>query len=196
MASDAGPLLRSERLLLRPLTARDDDLGAALLMDAAVMEHIGGAMTQEKFEREMAVATRRCAGGAIGIWCVLDGRTQEKLGTGVLLPLPVEELDTNWDLVAGDELPDAEIEVGYLFKPSAWGKGYATEVCRRLLRFAFEETALTEVVACTSAANAASQNVLRKAGLRDVGLRRAYGGDYPGFRITRAEWLGRRAARA
>lgn len=183
-------MLRTERLLLRPLTKNDEDLGRALLMAPAVMEHLGGAYTEARLLKEMEIATRRGAGGAIGVWCVLDGETDEKLGTGVLLPLPTEEDDTNWDLVSGEALPDAEIEVGYLLKESAWGKGYATEICRRLVRFAFEETALEEVVAITSPTNDASQNVLRKAGLRDVGMRRAYASLCPGFKITREQWLG------
>lgn len=190
MNADAGPVLRSERLLLRPLTAADEDLGRALLMDPEVMEHLGGAYTEERLLREMAVATRRCAQGAIGVWCVLDFESDQKLGTGVLLPLPIEEDDTNWNLVAGEALPDVEIEVGYLLKTSAWGKGFATEICRRLVRFAFEGTALEEVVACTGPNNVASQRVLRKAGLSGVGMRKAYASIYPGFRITRKEWLG------
>ena len=87
------------------------------------------------------------AGGCIGIWTVINRLTQEKLGSALLLPLPIDEEDTQWDLIQGDDLPDAEIEIGFLFKRSAWGKGYATEACSRLVRFAFEKTPLTEVVA-------------------------------------------------
>ncbi len=182
--------LESERLLLRPLDEADIDLGYELLMDPAVMKYVGGeAYTRERVESESRVVVRRGGGGCIGIWCVTDKATGEKLGTGVLLPLPIEEKDTDWDLVEGEALPDAEIEVGYLLKPSAWGKGYATEACKRLLRFAFEDTPLTDIVAVTATENAASQHVLRKSGLRATGVRRAYGGDCPGFRVTKAEWL-------
>ena len=48
---------------------------------------------------------------------------------------------------------------------------------------------LEEVVACTDPENHASQHVLKKSGLRDVGLRRAYGAQIPGFEVTRREWL-------
>lgn len=58
----------------------------------------------------------------------------------------IDAEDTQWELLQGNDLPDGEIEIGYLFKRSTWGKGVATEACRRLLRFAFEETPLTEVV--------------------------------------------------
>ncbi len=88
-----------------------------------------------------------------------------------------------------EELPQQDIEVGYHLKPSAWGKGYATETAAALLEFAFEETALDRVLAVTGLSNHASQNVLRKAGLKDTGLRRAYGERLPGFEITTSEWL-------
>ena len=183
-------ILDSERLRLRPLVADDLDLGLELLTDAYVMRYVGGEpYSRERVLREMEVAVRRGGGGCIGVWCVTDKVTGEKLGTGILLPLPVEEKDTNWDLVQEDRFPDAEIEVGYLLKPSAWGKGYATEVCKRLLQFAFEETPLTEVVAVTAPPNLPSQRVLMKSGLRAEGQRRAYAGDCPGFRITRDAWL-------
>lgn len=181
--------LTTERLLLRPLAMEDADLGLETLGDPEVMKYFGTPYTPQQVHDQMPVFVRRCAGGRIGIWCVADMATGEKLGTAVLLPLPIEERDTNWDLVQGDALPDAEIEVGYTFKTSAWGKGYATEACRRMLRFAFEDAGLAEVVAVTAPENSVSQKVLRKSGLRYEGTRRAYSYDCPGFRITRRQWL-------
>ena len=73
--------------------------------------------------------------------------------------------------------------------PNPWGKGYATEACKRLLRFAFEETPLKEVVATIDPENTASQRVLEKSGLIYEGMRRAYAVQCPGFRLTREQWL-------
>ena len=184
----------SERLLLRPLAETDWDLGIELLTDPAVMKYVGGAVTRERVMEQMPVVTRRCAGGSIGIWCVIEKATEQKLGTSVLLPLPIEEDDTNWDLVAGDDLPDCEIEIGYILRPSVWGKGYATEAATRLLKFAFEETPLEEIVATTDTGNTASQRVLEKCGLVSEGLRRAYAQQSLGFRITRRQWVARNQA--
>ena len=91
--------------------------------------------------------------------------------------------------MVGDDLPDCEIEIGYILKKSAWGKGYATEATNRLLKFAFEETPLEELVATTDLENIASQRVLEKCGLVYEGMRRAYAEECPGFRITRQQWL-------
>ncbi len=181
--------LFTDRLLLRPLRLEDVDLGIEMFTDPEVVRYVGGMQTVDKIRVEMPLYVKRCGGGCIGIWCVLDKETSEKLGTCVLLPMPIDEDDTNWDLVEGPDIPDCEIEVGYILKPSAWGKGYATEICKRLLKFAFEETPLEEVVACTDENNDKSQHVLIKCGLRSEGKRRAYGEQTPCFRITREQWL-------
>lgn len=181
--------LPSERLLLRPLVATDVDVETEMGTDPEVMKYVGDVETEEQIVRNMPKYTRRCAGGCIGVWCVIEQSTMEKLGTAILLPLPIEEDDTNWDLVVGDDLPDCEIEIGYILKKSAWGKGYATEATNRLLKFAFEETPLEELVATTDPENIASQRVLEKCGLVYEGMRRAYAEECPGFRITRQQWL-------
>ena len=149
---------------------------------------MGGRYSEKQLRDEHHIAMKRCAGGCIGIWVLTRKSDGEKIGTAILLPMPVEEDDTNWDLVTGDEIPDSEIEIGYILKHSAWGKGYATEACKRLIRFAFEETPLTELVATTDHENLASQKVLLKSGLQDEGLVEAYAGKYPGFRITKKQW--------
>ena len=181
--------LQSERLLLRPLSESDLDISVEILTDPEVMKYVAETYTRQQVAEEMPLATKRGGGGCVGIWCVMDRAAGEKFGTAVLLPIPIEEEDTNWDLVGGPDLPDREIEVGYLLKPGAWGKGYATEITRRLLKFAFEETPLEQVVAVTDPHNEASKSVLLKSGLRYEGMRRAYASDCPGYRITRQQWL-------
>jgi len=90
-----------------------------------------------------------------------------------------------------ETIPDRETEVGYILKRSAWGKGYATEACKRMLRFGFEHTPLHEIVACIDPANENSRKVLLKSGLLEEGLIKAYSLEIPGFRITRTKWLAR-----
>ena len=181
--------LKSERLLLRPFAETDSDVAIELFTDPAVIRYVCETYTEQQVVEEMPKYTKRCAGGCIGAWCVVERATQEKLGMAILLPLPIEEDDRNWDLVVGDDVPDCEIEIGYILKKSAWGKGYATEATKRLLKFAFEETPLEELVATTNSENTASQRVLEKSGLVYEGMRRAYAVDCPGYRITRQQWL-------
>ena len=136
--------LLTDRLLLRPLRLDDLDLETEMFTDPEVARYVGGLQTAEEVEADMPTIIKRCGGGCIGVWCVIDRKTAEKLGTGILLPMPIDEDDTNWDLVEGPDIPDCEIEIGYILKQSAWGKGYATETCMRLLAFAFKDTLLMD----------------------------------------------------
>ncbi len=182
-------VLESDRLLLRPLSENDLDVSIAILTDPAVMRYVAETRTEEQVIQEHPATLNRFAGGCVGFWCVIDRRTNEKLGTALLQPLPIDVKGTPWNLVGGEELPDGEVEVGYFLKRSAWGKGYATEACLRLLKFVFEETQLPEIVAITAPGHTASRKVLMKSGLIAEGMRRAYAGQRPGFRITRQQWL-------
>ncbi len=182
-------VLHSERLVLTPYSHDEVDLAVAMFTDPDVLRYAGGPMSEDAILASMPNWTRRGGNGCIGIWCIKAGDNGEKLGSVALLPIPVEEKDTDYSLVVPDTMPDGDIEVGYFLKPSAWGKGYATEACRRIVRFAFEESSLTEVVATFDKGNKGSQRVLEKVGFVSHGMRRCYGVDGVDYRIKRDDWL-------
>ena len=180
--------LHTERLRLTPFVDDDLDLALEMWTDPDVVEYVCDVMTELEIRQEMTNSIKRGGNGGIGIWCVADQSTGEKLGDTYLLPMPIDEDDTDYSLVVMGQMPDADIEIGYFLKRSAWGQGYATEVCKRLLQFAFEEVLLNEVVASVDETNIASRKVLEKCGLLDRGRTRCYGKDSPIYRITRDEW--------
>lgn len=183
--------LYTDRLYLRPYDPSDLDLDIEMATDPEVMEFFGGAVSREDAAAEAVNFTRRCGGGCIGVWTAIDRQTGERLGELFLTPLPIDAEDTEWELVEGDELPEGEIELGFLFRRSVWGRGLATEACRRLLRFAFEETPLSEIAGIIEEGNAASEKVLLKCGFLREGLRRAYAEECHAFRLTRERFLAR-----
>lgn len=180
--------LRTERLRLTPLVADDVDIALELFTDPEVLKYVCDALTEEEVRQEMPDSIKRGGNGGIGIWCVADRKTGEKLGDSYLLPMPIDSDDVDFSLVVMGQMPDADIEVGYFLKPSAWGQGYATEICKRLLQFAFQEVSLHEVVASVDDDNVVSKKVLEKSGLIDRGRTRSYGKDNPIYRVTRDEW--------
>jgi RimJ/RimL family protein N-acetyltransferase len=110
-------------------------------------------------------------------------------------------------MIMTSALPEGDIELGYFLKPSAWGKGYATDIARRLLEFAFRESPLEELVASVHDENLASKKVLEKSGFASVhhenlaskkvleksgfiysGRTLCYGAVTPIYRISRAGW--------
>jgi len=181
-------VLRTERLELRPLTLEDEDLTVALFTDPEVVKYVCDVYTPEDIKDHLPVETERAAGGRIGIWTATRFDTGAKIGTCILLPLPIDTVDTDWSLLVSYRYPDAEIEVGYMLLPDFWGQGYATEICTRLLRFAFEHTSLDEIKAVTDPSDLVSQRVLQKCGLSAEGTRRAYAENCAGCGITRQAW--------
>ena len=88
-------------------------------------------------------------------------------------------------------------ELGYRLRRSAWGRGYATEGARALVRRAFTELGVREVVATTMTVNARSRAVLERAGLRyartvhliwDEPLDGNEQGDVE-YRLRREDWI-------
>lgn len=63
-------------------------------------------------------------------------------------------------------------EIYYKLAPDFWGRGYATEVCKALIKSGFEEFNLHKVEAGVAIGNAASIKVLEKSGMIREGLRR------------------------
>lgn len=184
--------LLTERLSLTPYCHADVDIAITMFTDPEVQKYAGGVIDEDEIRSEMPKWVRRGGNGCIGIWCISDRQSGEKLGTVALLPMPIEEDDTDFDLVIPGQMPVGDVEIGYFLKRSAWGKGYATEVCNRILQMAFEDSPLDEVVATFETGNDASLHVLEKVGFVDCGTRRCYAEDGPDFRITRNAWIQRR----
>jgi RimJ/RimL family protein N-acetyltransferase len=185
--------LETERLVLRRLTRDDLDDLVRLDSDPAVMRYINGgrptpreAMRDDYLPWWLAYYER---GDRWGFWAAIERSTGAFLGWFHLRPNE------------GD--PDDEPELGYRLVASAWGRGYATEGSRALVRKAFEELGARRVYATTMAVNEASSRVMAKAGLRFV---RAFHADWPDripgdehgdveYAVTRDEWAAAPRAR-
>jgi ribosomal-protein-alanine N-acetyltransferase len=64
-----------------------------------------------------------------------------------------------------------EVEINYMFDPTRWGRGYATEAARLFLALGFGTHRFDRMVATTNPANRASEEVLRKVGMRAAGIK-------------------------
>lgn len=60
------------------------------------------------------------------------------------------------------------LNLGYRFDVAAWGKGYATELGRASLEYAFNELIVEDVFAIVRPAHKASISVLEKIGMQHV----------------------------
>jgi RimJ/RimL family protein N-acetyltransferase len=151
--------LETERLVLRRFTEADVDNLFELDRSQEVMHFIpGGAPTPREEIANDILPTfvsyyDRFAG--YGFWAALDKASGEFLGWFHFRPPP--------------GAPSSTAELGYRLRLTAWGKGYATEGVRALIRKGFTDYDVQRVVASTMAAHTASRRVMEKAGLRLVG---------------------------
>jgi RimJ/RimL family protein N-acetyltransferase len=178
--------LETERLILRHFTRADVDLIVDLDSDPDVMRYITGgrATTRSEIEDDMLPAWlgyyERFSG--YGFWATIEKSSGEFIGWFHLRPLPDTPLD--------------EPELGYRFKKSAWGRGYATEGSRALIDHAFRALGASRVYARTMTVNTGSRRVMEKSGLRFV---RTFFGVWPDkiagdehgdveYSLTLSEW--------
>lgn len=92
--------------------------------------------------------------------------------------------------------PADDLELGYRLRRAAWGRGYATEGSRALVRKAFTDLGARRVYAETMFVNTRSRRVMEKAGLSfvrvfheewDEALPGAEHGEVE-YALTRDEW--------
>ena len=172
----AIPVLKTPRLTLRPLE----------LSDAPRLQHLAGARevalntltiphpypdgAAEEWIRKRAVAER-----AEYAFAIDDGQLSGVIGLHV-------------------KRDDDVAEIGYWVGVPFWGRGYATESAREIIRFGFEELALNKVYAGCFTRNPASGAVLRKLGMKHEGTLRQHHkkwGEYVDvdyFAVLRSEW--------
>ena len=119
----------TDRLVLRRFTSADADNLMSLDADPDVMRFITGGIptSREEIRDEVLPAFlgyyRRYEG--YGFWAAIEKETGEFLGWSHFRPRVYA--------AAG------EVELGYRLRKSAWGKGYATEGSRALIRKGFTQ---------------------------------------------------------
>ena len=191
-------MLVTERLVLRQFTAADVDGLLELDGDPAVMRFIS-RRTRSRAEIEAEVLPRLLGYYAryrdFGHWAADTRGDGEFIGWFGLRPVVATGAAmVDW-VDAPASAPTASL--GYRLRRSAWGRGYATEGSRALVRRAFTQLGVEEIVATTMTINTRSRAVMEKAGLRYA---RTVHLDWPDpvdgnelgdveYRLCREDWL-------
>jgi RimJ/RimL family protein N-acetyltransferase len=150
--------LETARLVLRRFTRDDLDDLVELNSDPGVMRFINGGIPTPRNMVERTILPGYLAEYQrhpdFGHWAAIERRSGAFLG---YLGLELEE---------GRARGDAAL--GYRMRSSVWGKGYATEGARAVIRKAFTELGVERVIAVTYEENLASRRVMEKLGMRLV----------------------------
>jgi RimJ/RimL family protein N-acetyltransferase len=154
-------LLETERLILRRFT--EDDAGYLFELDSdpEVMRFLNGGKPTpgEVVENEILPRFLRYDEDrpGFGFWAAVEKAGGEFLGWFSLRPS-----------AEGDARQAA---LGFRLRRAAWGRGYATEGARALIRLGFCELGVERVTATTYEDNLASRRVMEKVGMT---LRRTF----------------------
>jgi RimJ/RimL family protein N-acetyltransferase len=150
--SDAMLPLETERLTLRMLREADLDAYAAMLGDAEVMRYIGDGKPMSRPDAWRSIATM------LGHW--------QLRGYGMLAA--VER--ASGELVGRIGFWNPEgwpgFEVGWILRRAFWGRGYAAEGARAVVKYAFTELQQPQIISVIRPENAASIRVAERIGER------------------------------
>lgn len=185
--------LDTEHLVMRRFTESDVDDLVELHNDPEVMRFLTGGTPIPRSEIEGTTLPAILADyerhDDLGMWAAVERSSGDFVGW---FALTVPE---------GNE-PD-DVELGYRLHRSAWGKGYATEGSRALIRRAFAGGAVRRIFATTMAINLGSRRVMEKSGLAFLRVFHVHFDDpLPGtehgeveYELLRTEWERREARR-
>jgi len=145
-------IIETKRLLLKNYIAEDKKHLIALLTDESVMKHVdSGVFSLEKAEILWTKLLKDFyPQGKDTIWAIFAKDDSRYVGHAAIRPRPTKTED--W-------------EISYMLKTENWGKGFATEIARRLIEYGFDELNLTQVVATIDDDNFGSIKVVEKAGM-------------------------------
>jgi len=154
------PSLETERFLLRPLTP-DDAATVAQLAGSREIAHttisIPHPCSEEQARAWIAAHSGHSAAGNEMVFGVVLKEDAHLIGTVGLRDVNLEH---------------SQAELGFWIGVPFWGRGYATEAARHVIRYAFEQMKLNRVYAHHMVRNPASGQVLEKLGMLREGLLR------------------------
>lgn len=155
---------RTERLVLRESGARDRAAFIELFASPEVGTHLGGPRPRDELERVVP----EVPGRRPGLFVV-------ELGGAVVGTVTFERRGAERP---GHVRPEAgEAELGCMFLPGAWGRGYAAEACAAALDWFADAFPGEPVVLCTRTANGRSMRLAAKLGFTEVERFEEYGAE-------------------
>lgn len=145
-------MIETERLILRLYKPNEKEKFNELFTDESVMKFVDtGVYTSEKAEEMWQKLVYDFYPKVLKtIYGVFTKEKFRYIGHASIRPRPTKKED--W-------------EIGYILKTNAWGKGFATEIARGLIKFGFNKLNLPEVFATIDDDNFDSIKVAEKAGM-------------------------------
>ncbi len=148
-----APPLQTPRLVLRRWRDSDRAPFARMNADPRVMKHFPACLTEEESNLSAARIEAHFELHGFGLFAA------ELRATGAFsgyIGLSVPAFETHFTPC---------VEIGWRLAPEYWNRGLATEGARAVLRYAFEDLRLSEIVSFTVPDNLPSRRVMEKIGM-------------------------------
>lgn len=155
-----GPLLETERLILREISERDFDAVHAYASDPEVVEYVpwGPNTPQDTHDFLARTMTQAVAEPRLDYVFAVELRDSPGMLGSVGLYIRPGDQD--------------QAMLGYAYAREAWGRGIATEAALAMVAMGFDVLGLRRIWAACDPENAGSRGVLEKVGMRVEGLLR------------------------
>jgi RimJ/RimL family protein N-acetyltransferase len=150
-------IFETERLMLRNWKKEDTTPFTEMCRDPDVMKYISKLHTPEETRMTIRSILDHFRKYDFGLYALEKKESGSFIGfTGFMIP-NFEHYFTPC------------IEIGWRIKSTEWNKGYATEAAIACLKYGFNNLSFKKIHSFTSVHNKASERVMQKTGLKNIG---------------------------
>lgn len=175
-------VFETERLIARFWRNSDAQRVYEIYREPSVIRYLGrNAKPMDSLELAIEWTEKRCEMQKTwptgkGFWALETKETHELIGAIICKSIP-----------DGEGNPSGDIEIGWHLGIQFWGKGYATEAAREVLKFGFlSDPNLDYLVSVCNPENVPSENVMKRIGMmKQPDTDKYYGETLRCYRINR-----------
>ena len=150
-------IIETERLYFREINIQDAAAMYTLDSSALVHKYLGNKPVKniEEVNTVINYILQQYKANGIARWAVIEKKSFEFIGWAGLkyITEPINNKVHYYD-------------IGYRLHQHYWGKGFATEATKAIIKYGFKQMKLSSLFAITDCNNDASKNVLLKCGLQ------------------------------
>lgn len=146
-------ILETERLILREFVKQDDKAILEILADGG-MPHLPqfGPLDINYSCNFLNRFIESYKNNGFGLWAIIEKKTENLIGYCGLHRIKINDTED-------------KVELAYRIYKKLWGNGYAPEVAKAILDYAFNILNLKEIISCIAPDNQKSSRVAEKVGL-------------------------------
>jgi RimJ/RimL family protein N-acetyltransferase len=170
----SSAVITTERLVLRRLTPDDFDAVRRIHSDPEVMWVYGGVFSEQQTREWIQRNLDRYARDGVGFFAITLKSSSELVGCGGII---MQETDQG-----------VEPEIGYQMRRDQQGNGYATEMARACMDYAFETLKSGHIISLIRPDNMPSRRVAEKNGLTVDREMMFHDMPHLVYRLAREQW--------